>query len=54
MSNFTKGIIVATYFMITCPLDHPMGGTTSIPWDIMVPILTILVATNLHQQWPNP
>ena len=25
MSNSTKIIIVATNFMITCPLDHPMG-----------------------------
>ena len=25
MSNSTKGIIEAIYFMITCPLDHPRG-----------------------------
>ena len=49
MSNSTKGIIVVTYFMITYPLDHPREHTISIPWDIMVPILRIHVATNLHQ-----
>ena len=25
MSNFTKGIIITTNFMITCPLDNPRG-----------------------------
>ena len=31
MSNSTKGIIVATNFMITCSLDHPKGHIISIP-----------------------
>ena len=30
MSNSTKGIIVTTNFIKTCPLDHPMGHTMSI------------------------
>ena len=47
-SNSTKGIIMATNFMITCPLDHQMGHTVSIPWDIMVHLLRIPIATSLH------
>ena len=49
MSNFTKGITMAIDFMITCPLDNPRGHTISIPWDIMVPLMRIHVATSLHQ-----
>ena len=49
MSDFTKGITVTTNFMITCPLDHPRRHTVSIPWDIMISLLRILVITNLHQ-----
>ena len=49
MSNSIKGITVAIDFMITCPLDHPRGHTILILGDIMVPLLRIPVATNLHQ-----
>ena len=49
MSNSIKWITMATDFMITCSLDHPRGHTVSIPWDIMVPLLRIHVATCLHQ-----
>ena len=49
MSNSIKGITMATDFMITCPLDYPIGHIVSIACDIMVPIYGILVATSLHQ-----
>ena len=54
MENFTKEITKTKDFMITRPLDHPRGLTVSISLDIMVPLLRIPVATNLHQQLPNP
>ena len=54
MSNSTKRITMAIDFMITCPLDHPRGHIVSIPWDIIVPLLRIPIAINLHQQCPNP
>ena len=50
MSNSSKGITMAIDFMITCPLDHLMGHTVSIPLDIMVPLLRIPIITSLHQQ----
>ena len=43
MSNSTKGIVVATDFMITCPLDHLRGHTSSIPWDILKDVVVIFV-----------
>ena len=49
MSNSIKGITVATDFMITFPLDHPMGHNVLIPRDIMMPLLRIVVATSLRQ-----
>ena len=36
-------------FMITYPLDHLRGHTVSISRDILMPLLRIHVATNLHQ-----
>ena len=54
MLNSTKGTTMTTDFMITCPLDHPMGHVVSIPWDIMVPLLRKPIATILYQLWPNP
>ena len=53
MSNSTKGITTVTNFMITCPLDQLMRHIISILGDIMVLLLRILIATNLHQQLPN-
>ena len=52
-SNSTKGIIVAKNFMITCHLDHLRGHIVSFPWDIIMPLLRILIVTSFHQQWPN-
>ena len=52
MSNSNKGIIVVTNFIIICPLDHLRGHVVSIPWDIMVPLLRIPVATSLYRQSP--
>ena len=49
MSNSTKGITAAAYFMITCPLDHQMGHIVSIPRVVIVSLLRIPVATNLRQ-----
>ena len=49
MSNFIKGITIATNFMITYLLNHLKGHIVSNLWDIVMPLLRIPIATSLHQ-----